>query len=532
LDFKESAELIKKVRGGSLSEIEKRLPVISNLRKEISKTGVLEFLALAASESGLDILSSRDPLSAEVWRSIFELAKSLAEAETLEDPRRLVESLLNYKKTAERKVLKIKSGKAFSQITIMTAHGAKGLEFDFVFVPFSTEESWMTKNRGSYFVLPREKGSEDDVKDERRLFYVSLTRAREDLFISFARENSTGSSLSPLRFVEELDEKNIEKIELGEEKMQKAKRGLDKEKQKEIVEKLEYAKITLLENGLSVTALNHFLTCPSQFFYKSILKLPEPPSATSEKGNAMHEAISNVWRAHSPTPQPPPQRVGGVGKNTGSFSPLLGRGVRGEVEKIIINSVQQYFRHSLINKTEKEVILEELIANAPKVATALTDHFNKSGKVLTESWVDTFYKWKFGDQNIEIKLHGKMDAIVENENNIEVFDYKTKEGMSVNEIKGETKNSTGDYFRQLIFYKLLLSENSRYQNKKVEPSLVFVKPDSKGRCPIISLPIQESDIERVKNEISSLLDSIWSGSLLTTSCSEKDCKYCALQTNL
>ena len=61
-------------------------------------------------------------------------------------------------------------------------------------------------------------------------------------------------------------------------------------------QKIEYAKQVLLEKGLSVTALNHFINSPEEFFYKSILKLPEPPSASSEKGNAMHEAMANVWK--------------------------------------------------------------------------------------------------------------------------------------------------------------------------------------------------------------------------------------------
>ena len=86
--------------------------------------------------------------------------------------------------------------------------------------------------------------------------------------------------------------------------------------------------------------------------------------------------------------------------------------------------------------------------------------------------------------------------------------------MSENAIKGETKNSDGNYFRQLVFYKLLLENNPKYRNLKIEPALVFIKPDSKGRCPTIFLPIQKSDIEKVKKEIGSLIESVWSGKFL------------------
>jgi hypothetical protein len=112
-----------------------------------------------------------------------------------------------------------------------------------------------------------------------------------------------------------------------------------------------------------------------------------------------------------------------------------------------------------------------------------------------------------------------------------VYDYKTREAMSVNAIKGETKNSDGNYFRQLVFYKMLLEdpERSRRVGKTIEPALVFVKPDSKGRCPTISLPIENSDIEKVKLEIESLIESVWSGTLLIATCSNPTCKYCNLK---
>ena len=60
-------------------------------------------------------------------------------------------------------------------------------------------------------------------------------------------------------------------------------------------EVINYSKNILLEKGLSVTALNHFMESPVEFFRKSILKLPEPPSQSSEKGNAMHEAFALLW---------------------------------------------------------------------------------------------------------------------------------------------------------------------------------------------------------------------------------------------
>lgn len=510
LDFKKQTELIKLIRSGHEEEVEKEIPILNKLRSELITSGVLEYLILVADTSGFTKLAELTPTGSEIWRGIYSLGCELAKNADLEDPRTLIEALLAYKSSAEKRLIKIKLGNPNAKVTIMTAHGSKGLEFDFVFIPHATEENWFSKNRSTFFILPREKEGEDDIRDERRLFYVALTRAKEEVFLSFSECDETGKMLLPLRFIGELHPEHLKQIKLEKMGEGKMKRGLESLDDRRDLEKIEYAKNILLEKGLSVTALNHFLECPMKFFYKSILKLPEPPTASSEKGTAMHEALSNVWKNLTPDPSP--------------------RGRRGEEEisNIIKESVTSYFKKSLLNKVEKEAVLKELLENAPIVAECLVGHFNTEGQARTESWVETPFLF----DSEEISLHGKLDTVIEQEKDIMVFDYKTKEGMSENAIRGETKtDSDGNYFRQLVFYKILIERsrgtNPQNINKNVLTSLVFVKPDSKGRCPIITLEVTESDVEKVETEIKSLLSSVWSGDFLNSTCEDKNCEYCS-----
>jgi DNA helicase-2/ATP-dependent DNA helicase PcrA len=506
LNFEKQVELIKFARSGKFLEIEKEIKMISKLQKEISSADPLEFLYLAADLSGFTEIAAKNPLSVEVWRGIIGLAEDLILANQIENAKSLIKEMLDYKKSAERRAIKINTGEAQSKIIIMTAHGSKGLEFDYVFLPYASEESWIRKNHGSYFVLPKEKEEDDDIRDERRLFYVALTRAKKHVCISFHLKDNTGRAETALRFIDELDKNFISQIALPKISKPKILQNLDTVKIKQDKEKVEYAKSVLLENGLSVTALNHFIECPNKFFYKSILKLPEAPSGSSEKGSAMHEAIANVWK--------------------------FGKKSENAVSAIIQTSVQNYFKHSLLLLHEKEAVLDELITNAPKVAAALKDHFSQKGNVSVESWVESYFKYppsrNFGVAN-EIKLHGKLDALLEGDSDILIYDYKTKEAMSPNAIKGETRGSDGNYFRQLIFYKMLLMDNLKFKGKKIEPALVFVKPDKAGRCPTISLAIEKSDIEKVKSEINLLIESVWSGKFLTQTCDDKNCQYCGFK---
>ena len=78
-------------------------------------------------------------------------------------------------------------------VSLLTMHGAKGLEFDTVFI--------IRANEG---VIPYKKARmEAEVEEERRLFYVAMTRAKKRLFVSYVREKN-GKDASPSRFVGEL----------------------------------------------------------------------------------------------------------------------------------------------------------------------------------------------------------------------------------------------------------------------------------------------------------------------------------------
>ncbi|HSH52880.1 MAG TPA: 3'-5' exonuclease, partial [Bacteroidales bacterium] len=92
----------------------------------------------------------------------------------------------------------------FNKVTIMTIHSAKGLEFKQVFLVGLEED---------LFPSPMSSGTQKELEEERRLFYVALTRAEESAIISFARERykwGTPTFCRPSRFIKEVDEQYLE----------------------------------------------------------------------------------------------------------------------------------------------------------------------------------------------------------------------------------------------------------------------------------------------------------------------------------
>ncbi len=92
------------------------------------------------------------------------------------------------------------------KVTLMTVHSAKGLEFKNVFVVGLEENLFPSQRQG-------EKQTEEALEEERRLFYVALTRARENVCFTFANQRYRWGNLefcSPSRFLEELDEQFLD----------------------------------------------------------------------------------------------------------------------------------------------------------------------------------------------------------------------------------------------------------------------------------------------------------------------------------
>ena len=499
IPFSRASTLIRLVKTGKSDEVIQQLPVIHSICNELTHRGGISFLVYVAEKSGLQNTIIKNPANAEVWRGIISLAHELAgrDRSYADDPRKLIEALLSYRLVAENRSVKVLSGVPDAPIRIMTVHGSKGLEYDEVFLPYTVNESWLTRPHSASFVLPnQEKNEGDELRDARRLFYVALTRARKHITIITPLADVSGKAFTPLSFVDELSEKDIARSDIPAVQDDTFVLAKTRGGEARTTELSAYAQSTLFEKGLSVTALNHFLKCPQQFFYKSILKIPEPPSAKSEGGSAMHLAMDRVWHL----------------KREGI---LVSR-----IEEEIHSATAEYLDRSLLPSFEKGAVREELLEIIPEVATALHPHFTQVGEVLTESWFET--------EESGVRLHGKMDAVLLSGDTVKVFDYKTKQAESVASIKGETKASAGDYFRQLVFYYILLSAQSKYSGKKIEPALVFMKPDEKGRCPTVSLPITEADIAKVKGEITKLVEAVQSGSLFSKRCDDADCKWCKM----
>jgi len=184
----------------------------------------------------------------------------------------------------------------YDAVNILTIHSAKGLEFPIVFLVNLVGARFPTTEKHEQIPIPdtlvKEILPEGDyhLEEERRLFYVGMTRARDVLFFTAAKyygEGKREKKISPF-VIETLGEETI--------RQEDAKTGRPEEKQlllldwakpKEAEEKRERQPV----HYLSYSQAETFKRCPLQYKYRYIIRIPVPPSSALSFGDTIHKTL-------------------------------------------------------------------------------------------------------------------------------------------------------------------------------------------------------------------------------------------------
>ncbi len=393
-------------------------------------------------------------------------------------------------------------------VRLMTVHKSKGMEFDYVFVINAFDSHWGNKRkRGARFYLPweyldRKTKSDDNNEndDERRLFYVALTRARKNVFITFSNSSQDGREQIVSQFLTEINENYIEDIDMkGFEK--KVSSNLEKiftlpSKNNDLNFSKEFVAQVFRRQGLSVSALNNYLQCPWKYFFNNLIRVPEKINDAGLFGNAIHGAIN--------------QYIIALKKGKASKKLLI--------EKF---HVSKY----LLSITKKE--LPRFIERGDKALSGFYEERIKYWNKDLESELEI----KGIRINDDLFINGKIDMIEPtNKNmNVDVYDFKTGEVKSRNVIEGITKDSDGNYKRQLIFYKLILDKYKNGFYKMQNGVIEFVEPNDNYKYKREIFKIEKEETKDLLNKILEVGDEITNLSFWSQKCDDKKCEYCRLR---
>ena len=377
-------------------------------------------------------------------------------------------------------------------VSVMTAHKSKGQEFQVVFIPHLQDNIWGGSVKRNYFTVPISKklvdGVVDPFDDERRLLYVAMTRAKQELNLSSAEINAEGKVLISTRLYDTLNPDTVSDCSTIE----------DEEKfnpvstiAKSVPEQnIDTSLITNLfaSRGFSATSLNNYLRNPWDFIYRNILRIPETQSIQMQFGTAVHNVLEFVTKHHTDTGLIP-------------------------ADTVIKVKLEQELNRLPLSKNDFVRLHEKGLA-------ALYPYIGQLAKTLparTKEELNLRVILPTGIKELpELILTGKLDRLDLDENGfaLRVVDYKTGKPKTRNAIEGKTASSDGNYKRQLVFYTLLLSlyDDERYLCR--ESTLSFVEGDAKGVLHEEQFTITDEEIESLKQELLIAVAEIVAGKFL------------------
>jgi len=478
--------------------------------KSVSKNkDVLSFFETVVRESGFlsSILGSSDSVEKmDKLNALFDELKTLLEAHrtaTLAD-------LFTYLDTLKEHNILVKKNLArhiVREVRLMTAHRSKGLEFEFVYLVNAHNGHWGNKRHPNalplspkvYSLLDREI-EWDEQADERRLFYVALTRAKKEVTITYAKTSASGREQLPSQFVGEIRGDLIEKKDVGSWEDMYVKsgeahfapsisRGVD-------IRNRDFVRELFLKYGFSVTGLNNYLECPWRYFYTNLLRIPKAKTKHQMYGTAVHAALRDLFE---------------TAKKRDSEKEFL----------------LQRFEFHLHREALREHDLEEALEKGRQSLAGYFDAYVGKWNLNTQ----TEFTVKGVMLSPDVRLTGKIDKMemMDGAGNVSVVDYKTGRPKSRGEIEGSTKTSNGNIKRQLVFYRLLLDLFHDGKYKMTSGEIDFVESDTKGKYRKERFSIEKDEVEELKALTQKTAEEILSLSFWDRTCGDEVCEYCGLR---
>jgi DNA helicase-2/ATP-dependent DNA helicase PcrA len=523
LKFKKQATGFRKLISEKTNTVSANL-FEPNLSAELSNTGkIIEELIGAVTNKTLQglfeqiiqqagiigtIMQSNESIwQLQVLTAFFDFIKD----ETRKNPTMSLEELVSLLQLMNKENLSlpiVQVGGNEKGVNLLTCHGSKGLEFEHVFFAGCNSSYWEKKRAGNKgYTLPDtlfvSNKSTSDLEELRRLFYVALTRAAKHLTISYANFKEDGKELEPSLFLEEIKATynlNNQSGEIDEKTLAEFSFVLLSSTSQPLIQKMDTDIIdkSLEKFSMNVTALNNYLKCPLEFYYKNLIRIPSPKNETLEFGSAIHYALEMFFSRmkNDPNNNFPNLEVlkedfiSYLYKHRESFTKKEFER-RMEYGKEIL---EKYYQEK-INQLSKIVSIEKNIRN-----------------VVVDG----------------VPIKGKIDKMEFDGNNVNIVDYKTGDPeKGIEKFKNPEKQPPygGDYWRQAVFYKLLVDNNENGKYRVVSTEFDFVEPNKKKQITSKKVLIEDEDIKEVKEQIKYAWDKIQARDFYT-GCGKADCHWC------
>jgi DNA helicase II / ATP-dependent DNA helicase PcrA len=398
-------------------------------------------------------------------------------------------------------------------VNLLTAHGSKGLEFEYVFFAGVNASSWEKKRKPqSGYKFPDTMftsspstsggGQGEEGEELRRLFYVALTRAEKYLNISYAKYSNEGKGLEPSVFIAEIQEVHqleVEQPVISDDEMAAFNLLQFTAQAPEIAHaEDDFIDGLLSKFQMNVTALNNYMKCPLQFYFNNMIRVPSGINESTTFGSAIHHALEKLFKK---------MQDSGKDKFNG-------------MEDMFADFIWYMRRH-------RENFTKESFARRMEYGEGVL--FNYYDK-----YINTWNKVVAIERNIRgvvvdgVPLKGKLDKLEFDGKTVNVVDYKSGDiEKALPSLKGpnDKEPNGGNYWRQAVFYKILIDNYDQKDWQVISTEFDFVEPDKKKEYRKEKIVITPEDCNIVKEQIVTAWEKIQAKDFYT-GCGKEDCRWC------
>lgn len=335
-------------------------------------------------------------------------------------------------------------------VTIITAHKAKGMEFERVFIVGLTENEWEKGKMSAKIPSPIDMTK--NVEDAAKQFYVALTRAKNSVVCSYSLETLEGRARKPSIFIPE----GLPLVDVPYDPLPIV--HTDTNAPALVV---SLTRDYLMGEGLSPSAFADYLESPAKFFACRVLHLKEPEQARMLIGTSVHAGIAALMAEQGTSENAYAALAAALHRSlmprTSAFD-QAGEDARARLASFI--SARERFG----------------------VATAIEKTYRTTREVAGKT----------------VHLSGKIDAVIEREGRSVIVDFKTSSTV---------KEEDPKFALQLAFYDFLLRANGEHPSGV---AIIQVRPDGVDEVPIPLLPEMHVAFETSLDEVlTEMLAGTW-----------------------
>jgi DNA helicase-2/ATP-dependent DNA helicase PcrA len=331
-----------------------------------------------------------------------------------------------------------------------------------------------------------------------------MTRAKKELFLTYAHKRDDGKLLTPSKYLTEIGQddtciKHV-KTETNEEILADYLLARMSGRQYPNLD-LDHDEIRRrVENYvLNISALNQYLECPLKFFYEKILLIPAAEKSYFIFGSALHDALQKI----------------------------IDRRFRQKDEEAglqyLLWAFDKYMERHKHLFTKREY--SDQLSYGRKV---LTQYFEKYFPSLS---ADTIYETEYRIRDVHIHgvpVTGFIDRVDKIGDELFVYDYKTGRTDRYYEklaAPSEKHPNGGPYWRQMVFYDLLLKQDLRVGKHMTRGTIQALEPDKEGRFVTKDVNVSEEDRQFVSDLVAQTYQKI-SNMEFSQYCGE--CEWCRM----